>query len=367
MPFTREEIQRRKRLTWATKNPRLALENDWLQDPEFCAGFFDRCDQLAFERSPQMLQIARRAVEIADAHGDPHLLHRGHGVLSHAYIECGDLYWASRTLADVRDQALACCAVCRSDHLSRMGDLLMEQRQLDESLATLDRALEDGDRHLDDDTRGRIHYVRGFTHHLLGSRDQALADAGSTLELVSLSSPRGFFVDTAALIPIYIGGGDPRHDAQGSALLAAFDQRIGGDRGWGDWITRRTWADAHLRARQGDFDRARPLIRSAYTRLLADGLPREAVAAALDFGQIRCRAGLPSARNWRAAIKLTERCLQQRADLGADHRHGLGEILKVLEKYPESAFKEMVALRRSFIAPVPGVMAERIDPRASRD
>ena len=35
-------------------------------------------------------------------------------------------------------------------------------------------------------------------------------------------------------------------------------------------------------------------------------------------------------------------------------------ILRVLEVYPDSAFDEMVALRRSFIAPVPGVMVERI-------
>ena len=126
----------------------------------------------------------------------------------------------------------------------------MEERQLDDSLAALDRALEDR-RALEDDARGRLHFVRGITHHLRGDRDRALADAAATLELASLSSPRGFFVDTAAFVAIYVGGGDPRHDAKGSAMLAAFDKRVKGERGWGDWITRRSWADAHLQARQG--------------------------------------------------------------------------------------------------------------------
>ncbi len=97
---------------------------------------------------------------------------------------------------------------------------------------------------------------------------------------------------------------------------------------------------------------------------MADGLPREAVAAALDLGQLRCRAGLPTRHNWQATIKLIERCLDRRPDLADDHRRGLGEILGVLETHPESAFFEMVELRCSFKAPVPGVMAERIGPHS---
>ncbi len=367
MTASRNEIRRRKRLTRAMKKPRLALDRGWVEDPKFCASFLDRGDQLIFVQAEQVLEIGRRAVEVADACGDPHLGHRSHGVLSHAYVARGDLYWAGKTLADVRERALACCSRCRSDHYQRLGDLLMEQRRLDESRQVLDLALEAGGRALDPDVRGRIHFVRGVTHHLLGNRRQALSDAGSTLELVSLTSPRGYFVDTAAFIPIYVGGGDPEHDAMGSALLAAFDQRIKGERGWGDWTTRRLWADVHLQARLGDFDRALPLMRRAFGRLLADGLPREVMAATLDFGQLRCRAGMPSPRNWKAAIKLTELCLDRRPDLAAGHHDGLGEILEVLADYPESAFDQMVELRRSFIAPVPGVMAERIGPRQSRD
>ncbi len=45
---------------------------------------------------------------------------------------------------------------------------------------------------------------------------------------------------------------------------------------------------------------------------------------------------------------------------------GIDEVLGVLEKHPESAFDAMVAVRCSFIAPVPGVMIERIE-RGARD
>ena len=153
-----------------------------------------------------------------------------------------------------------------------------------------------------------------------------------------------------------------------SAMLAAFDQSIKGERGWGDWITRRTWADAQLQARQGNFRRALTLMKRAWVRLLADGLAREAVAVTLDLGQLRCRNPfLPWGGNWLVAIDVLKRCLNQRTDLPGVHREGLGEIVGVLETYPESAFDQLVELRRSFIAPVPGVMVERIDRRSKWD
>ncbi len=368
MTIDRDEVRRRKRLTRAMKNPRLALDKGWAEDPLFCAGLLDRCDQLAMVLFPEVRQLARQAIEAADACGDRHLFHRSHGVLSHAYIVHGELYWAGKTLEDVRERALACCPRCRADHFRRLGDLLGEDGRLDEALSVLGRALEAGGRHLDDDARGRIHYDRGVIHFLRGNRRRALADAASTLELVDLSSPRGLSVDTAAFAPIYVAGGDPEDDAFASAMLAAFDQRIKGERGWGDWITRRTWADAHLQARQGNFSRALTLMKRAYIRLLADGLPREAVAVTLDLGQLRCRRPfLPWGGNWQVAIEVLERCRDQRSDLPEVHREGLKELLGVLADHPESAFDQLVELRRSFIAPVPGVMVERIDRRSKWD
>ncbi len=136
----------------------------------------------------------------------------------------------------------------------------------------------------------------------------------------------------------------------------------------GDWFTRRAWADAHLQARLGNFGRALELMKRAYVRLLSDGLAREAVAVTLDLGQLRCRrAFLPWGGNWRLAIDVLQRCLDQRRDLSDAHRGGMAEILRVLEEYPDSAFDQLVALRGSFIAPVPGVMVERIDRRSKWD
>ncbi len=366
MTCTRDDITRRQRLTWTLKDPRLALENRWYQDPKFLAGLCDRCDQLSFVDSDLAFELGRRTVEIAEASVDPHLLHRAYGALSHAYLMLRDHYWAGKSLETIRDGAIACCPRCRSDYFRRLGDLMMERRDLDESLSALDRALEEGGRELGADARGRIHSVRGVTHHLLGHRDRALADSGSTLELVSLTSPRGFFVDSPAFIAIFVAGGDPRHDEHGSALLAGFDRRIRGLRGWGDWLTRRLWAGAHLKARLGDYAGALRMFRRAYARLLADGLAREAVAVALDYGQLLCRGrDLPWGRNSEKASRVIERCRDRRGDLGAGHREILAEVLRVLDEYPESAFDVMVSGRRSFIAPVPGVMAERLERRAA--
>ena len=53
----------KKRLTWTTKDPRRALANGWMQDPEFCRAFCDLCDQLALVLSPATFKLALRAVE----------------------------------------------------------------------------------------------------------------------------------------------------------------------------------------------------------------------------------------------------------------------------------------------------------------
>ena len=76
-------------------------------------------------------------------------------------------------------------------------------------------------------------------------------------------------------------------------------------------------------------------MRSAYTRLLADGLAREAAASALDLGQLICRAwDLPPARYWRQAIAVVKRCLECRADLAVEHREGLGRDPARARKLP---------------------------------
>ena len=354
----------RKRLTWTEKNPRKALENGWIRDPEFCRAFFDRCDHLAFVLSPETLDLALRAVEFADAHGDPHLIHRSLGVLSHAYIIRGDLFWAGRTLAGVRERALACCPACRCDFLRREGDLLGERRHARESLAALDAALEEGGHLLSSDDRARVYYCRAVAHYFLGHRGRALRDARRTLTDLSLDSPRGYFLDTAAFLAIYVAGGDPSHDEHAVASLRDFADRVKGHKNWNDMHTRAAWAGGHLSARLGDVRRAGRQLKSAWIQLRYNGLAREFVAATVDRCQLLVRGVEPRWQAPETAVELIDTCLT-RQDLTDDHRRGLKEMRHILEYRPENAFEELVRFRRSFIAPVPGVMAERIGVESS--
>ncbi|HEX9735221.1 MAG TPA: hypothetical protein VGG06_24890 [Thermoanaerobaculia bacterium] len=52
--------------------------------------------------------------------------------------------------------------------------------------------------------------------------------------------------------------------------------------------------------------------------------------------------------------------LEKRPDLDEDYRSGLKTMIDVLGDWPENAFDELGAFRRSFIAPVPSGLAERI-------
>ncbi len=49
--------------------------------------------------------------------------------------------------------------------------------------------------------------------------------------------------------------------------------------------------------------------------------------------------------------------------MGDALREGMEEMVAVLEDYPESAFDRLVDFRRSFIAPVPGLLGERMGCR----
>ncbi len=349
----------KKRLTWTRKDPHRALANGWVQDPAFCRAFFDLCDHLAFVLSPATFKLALRAVEFAENHGDPHLVHRSHGVLSHAYIIDGDLYWAGKTLEQIRERALACCPACRGDYFQRQGFLLGEDFQARESLEALNHALEEGGRHLGADARARIYYCRSYAHHLLGRRRRALEDVRSCLMGLSLDAPRGYFLDCGAIQPIYVIGGDPENDDYAAATLRLFAGRIKGLKDWVDMNTRSAWSGAHLSARQGDFKSARRQFKSAWTQLRYNGLAREILAATLDRCQLLCRGVEPRGRAPEEALKLIAVC-RQRPDLDDGHRERLDAMKSILEIRPEHAFRELVDCRRSFIAPVPGAMAERI-------
>lgn len=354
------DVYVKRRIARAVKNPRLALDHGWFQDPEFCVGFFDRCEGLALAYSQEATELARRAVEMAAVNGDPHLTNRACGVLVSAYIERFDLFWAGKTLDLYRRQAVACCRRCRSDFLRREGDFLVECRKPAEALAALRACVEEGEGILDADGVARVLFVRGIGYHHAGRRDQALDDAGRTLLDLSLESPRHFFHDAIAFLAIFNAGGEPRHDEITLGFLDRFDERIRGAAGWQLVRGRKYWAEGHLHARRGDVVRARKRLERGQRKLLAGGYRREVVASAIDVAQLRMRMEEPTDDNVRFARRLLAKCIAERPDLSDDQRRGLREMDLVLARYPENAFEELGRFRRSFVAPVPSGLAERI-------
>ena len=97
--------------------------------------------------------------------------------------------------------------------------------------------------------------------------------------------------------------------------------------------------------------------------LLEDPL-RQGVAVTLDLALIYCRHEYVYGENDRT-VKLMLRVCKRR--LGVDAvgeearlRDGLEKLLEHLGDYPEEAFDALVALRSSFVVPVPGIVAERL-------
>ncbi len=356
----REQKTLKQRLTRASKQPSLALEKRWFEDPKFCQGFFDLCDDFVFVMSPATLKLTLKAVEIAERNGDPHLINRAYGVLSHGFIAAGEPYWAGKTLAEARRPALDCCPLCRVEILRREGDLLGEQRKVPESLAALDGALEEGGAELDADTRGRIVFVRSISHFHGGSRARAIADGGATLADVSLTSPRGYLVDMVACLVIFAKGGGPDDDRAALAHIEHVLERVSGLDPWTDLRRRADWARSHFHANLGDVRRARDLLVSAIGRLFLNGLARELVAAILDLAMLRCRHPEPREDGLALTRKLIERCRARRPDMPAELDERLKAMLNVLEVCPENAFDRLLDCRRSFRAPVPGLLGERL-------
>lgn len=122
----------------------------------------------------------------------------------------------------------------------------------------------------------------------------------------------------------------------------------------------RLWAKGHVHARLGELRPAAAQPDRAASRLLKGGLTREALASSLDGAQLRCRPGKLRGDNLHAARRLLARCADTRRDLSADQRKTLEELENVIENYPENAFAVLGAYRRSFVAPVPGQLGERI-------
>ena len=145
--------------------------------------------------------------------------------------------------------------------------------------------------------------------------------------------------------------------------LRLFLERIKGLSRWTDVRTRASWTNTHLYARLGDLRRARLAVKSVHGRHLVDGLTREVVASAVDSLQLDFWQGEPPDKIVERGRKLIKTCIETRPDLTADQRSGLSQMDYQLRRYPETAFRELVAFRKSFPAPVPGRLGERIGKR----
>ncbi len=167
-------------------------------------------------------------------------------------------------------------------------------------------------------------------------------------------------VDAVACMAVFALGGGPEDDLAALAHVDHVLGRVRGLDGWADLRLRAAWAKAHFYANLGDVRRARDLLESAISRLFLDGLPRELVAAVLDLGQLRCRHPEPREDGLALSRALMKRCLDRRADLPVSLREGLEEVRNDLKVYPEDAFQRLGEFRRSFIAPVPGLLGERM-------
>ncbi len=359
MPNQREKSHKQL-VTRAARDPSRAICKGWYDIPGFCEGFFDRCEDLALQAVPGYHNLARRAVQMAEANGDRHLVNDSYGVLAHAYIAGADFFFAGKVLDGVREEALGCCSRCRAHFLRREGDLLGELREPRESLAALAASVAESGNDLTRDARARIRFLEAIAYHYYGQRIRAIDEAGRTLLELSLKSPLGFFLDTLAFMAVYIRGGDQGHDRAALVHLERFRDRIEGLDGWMEVRTRMSWVKAHLYARLGDLRRSRQCVESAHRKHLTGGLPREVVGSALDYTQLRCRNAAPRDDDICAAGTVISRCLRERPDLAEGHRTGLEEMEKILERYPEDAFRELRTFRRTVVSPVPGRLGERI-------
>ncbi len=367
---TRSSKPRRKKrgrnliLTRAEKDPELALERGWYEDPVFCEGFLNRCENQSLFIEPTALDMAMKGLLIAETNGNPHLINSAHGVLVHAFVARREYRFGRRMLARYRDRALSCCRPCRSEYFRREGDLLSEMRKPEQALKTLNRCVEEGGRYLVGDALGRVCYVRGDAFHHAGYRRRALDDAGCSLQELSTDSPRGLFLDSIALLAVYLRGGGLADDKVALEHLKRFKERIVGVRHWQDVRTRVRWTEAHIEARLGNVHRAQQLMKCALDDLLVSGLTREAVNGTLDFGQLKCRSSEPLDREVEDTLKAIETCLAKRADLTEENRRQLVEIKDtVLPRFPEDAVTVLRRVRKSFVSPVPPRLAERIGER----
>jgi hypothetical protein len=342
-------------LTKVDRDPESALDDPRCLKPRFLAELFDLCDGKALEAPYVAPDYAEVAVELASRTGDRHLMNLAAGVAAHA--EIGNEHWdqAARLLDDYRQHAFGCCRICTSDWLKRHGDLLVETRDPIRARSFLELSVKVLGSDLDADTRGRIVFVRGIAHLYLGARDRALADAGDALRLLSLSTPRGYFLDTVAFLGCFLlGGAEPRHDQAALDHLAAFRQRLKGQKSWDEVRDRIRWVEGLLLARLGHPRRARARLERAWKAHVRRAPHHWALALAVDHALVYCRH-MPEAHSY-AIGKILKAC-KTRLKLEPKLRRRLVQTATDLGRQPQLARQILSKLRQSYVVPVPGLLA----------
>ena len=350
-------------LNKADKDPASVLQDPRCLRPRFIARFFDLCDGKALEARQVAPEYAEAALRLAEKSGDRHNLNLAQGIAVHSLIANTRWQDAAERLRSYRQEALDCCNVCVSDWLRRQGDLLVEARDPVLSGAFLELSAEVLGESLGDDARGRILFVRGIAHHYLGHRGQALGDAGEALRLLSLATPRGYFMDTIAFVGCFLQNCDERrHYEAALACLTHFRERLKGRKGWNEVRDRLRWVLAQVEAWLGHPRRARATLERTRSNHLKHSPHRYALAIAIDEALIYCMY-LPDV-HIRSIQRILKSC-KQHLKLEADIRRNLRQAARKLGQQRLYARQILVSLRRSFIVPVPGLLAADNLPSAS--
>ena len=360
-PTTQRHIRLLNRME---AEPWRVLEDRRCHKPEFCLAFIERCDQRALEASHDAIEHGRAAVALAEKIGQSHLLNLARGALMHALIDARDHEAAERLSEDYLEDASACCAECSSDWRRRLADLMVESRRPGRALELIGQAMANRDPALDPDTRARFFFIRGIAHHLKGHQEAALDDMVTTLLELDLDSPRGYFTDSLAFIACILDR-DRSLDERALDDLERFIERLKNEkRGWKDVRLRYRWVGGLIDGRLGNFRRAIERLDNVRRELVDQGPAHHAVAATIDLCQVLARSGdvtrfHPVARE----IKICLHRMPSKKTQGGGWRHlepalrqGLERILAGLRTHSKRTLVELVKLRRSFVAVIPGIL-----------
>ncbi|MEM7353982.1 MAG: hypothetical protein AAF657_24485, partial [Acidobacteriota bacterium] len=328
--------------------------------------FFDLCDGKALEAPWAAPDYAAVALQLAEKTGDIHLVNLAKGVAVHSVI--GRTQWrtAAKLLAEYRQDAVDCCAVCAGDWLRRQGDLLTEAHDPVLAAGFLDLSAEILGKNLGDDMRGRILFVRSIAHFFARNPVQALRDADEALRSYALSTPRGYFMDTIALFGCFLKDRAERQHYQAALdSLTDFRQRIKGQsKGWHEVRDRLRWVIAQIDAWLGHSRRARVALERTRASHRKHSPHRYALAIALDETLVYCmHRNLPHVhvRSIQGILKSCKQNLKLEDDLKRKLRHAARQ----LGESPWHARQILVGLRRSFIVPVPSLLASNRPPAES--